>query len=389
MVLPTQILPFRLPGTIYFGTGAVEKTGDEAVSFKAKRPIIICDPGVAKAGIAEQIQKIVLAKAGVQADVYADVEPEPRVESLERCAEAVKKGGYDLLIGVGGGSSMDTTKGVSVLVGNGGSIRDYFGTDKVPRKGLPMILIATTSGTGAEISNNAVFLDVSQNLKIGTVSPYCLADVAIVDPMLTVSMPPSVTAATGMDALTHAIESYTAVKATPLTELWSLESIRLIAKSLRTAVNRGGDLQARYDMALGSLTAGIALANASTGAVHALAYPLGGTYHVAHGVSNALMLPYVLEYNALADIQKFAKVAEAMGECVDGLCPRDAAMLAVDAVRQLSEDVGIPQRMRDVGVPEAAIEGFVPGAMGTTRLMDNNPRKLTEKDVLTIYRKAW
>ena len=389
MVLPTQVLPFRLPGVIYFGMDAVQKVADEAVRFKAKRPIIICDPGVAKAGIAEQIQKIVEGKLGIAADVYADVEPEPRIESLEQCAEAVKKGGYDLLIGVGGGSSMDTTKGVSVLVGNGGSIRDYFGIDKVPQKGLPYILVATTAGTGAEISNNAVFLDTEQKLKIGTVSQYCLADVAIVDPMLTVSMPPAVTAATGMDALTHAIESYTAVKATPLTELWSLESIRLIAGSLRTAVTRGSDLKARYDMALGSLTAGIALANASAGSVHALAYPLGGTYRVPHGVSNALMMPYVLEYNAIADLPKFAKIAEAMGECVQGLCPREAAFKAVDAVRKLSQDVGIPQRMRDVGVPEEAIEAFVPGAMATTRLMDNNPRKLTEKEVLEIYRKAW
>ncbi len=389
MVLPTQVLPFRLPGVIYFGIDAVQKVADEAARFKAKRPLIICDPGVAKAGIAEQMRKIIAEKAGLATDVYSDVEPEPRIESLEQCAAFVKKGGYDLLIGVGGGSSMDTTKGAAVLVVNGGSIRDYFGIEKVPQKGLPMVLIATTAGTGAEISNNAVFLDTQQKLKIGVVSQYCLADVAVVDPLLTLSMPPSVTAATGMDALTHAIESYTAVKATPLTEPWSLESIRLIARSLRTAVTRGSDLQARYDMALGSLMAGIALANASAGSVHALAYPLGGTYRVAHGVSNALMMPYVLEYNALADIPKFAKIAEAMGECIQGLCPREAALRAVDAVRQLSQDVGIPQRMRDVGVPEEAVEAFVPGAMATTRLMDNNPRRLTEKEVLEIYRKAW
>lgn len=388
MVLPTQVLPFRLPATIYFGVDSVNKVADEAVRFQAKKPAIICDPGVAKAGIAAQMLAL-LAKVNLTADVYDQVEPEPTVEALDQCVEWVKKGGYDLLIGVGGGSSMDTTKGVAVLVKNGGSIRDYFGIDKVPQKGLPYILVATTAGTGAEISNNAVFLDVRQKLKVGTVSPYCLADVAIVDPLLTLSMPSSVTAATGMDALTHAIESYTAIKATPLTELWSLESIRLIAGSLRTAVCRGGDLQARYDMALGSLDAGIALANASAGSVHALAYPLGGSYRVAHGISNALMMPYVLEYNYLADLPKFAKIAVAMGECVEGLCPREAAYKAVEAVRKLSQDVGIPQRMRDVGVPEAAIEFFVPGAMATARLMDNNPRKLTEKEVLDIYRKAW
>jgi len=387
--MPSNVLlPFRLPGTIYFGMDAVNKVADEAVRFGAKRPVVICDPGVAKAGLAEKIQAI-LQKAGLSAAVYDQCEPEPRVESLEQAAEAVKGAGYDLLVGVGGGSSMDTAKGISVLVKNGGSIRDYFGIDKVPAKGLPMILVATTAGTGAEISNNAVFLDTQQKLKIGTVSPYCLADVAIVDPLLTVSMPPTVTAATGMDALTHAIESYTAVKATPLTELWSLESIRLIAANLRTAVMRGGDLDARRAMALGSLDAGIALANASAGSVHALAYPLGGTYHVPHGVSNALMMPYVLEYNYVADLPKFARIAEAMGECTEGLSPREAAHLAVDAVRQLSEDVGIPQRMRDVGVPQEAVEAFVPGAMATARLMDNNPRKLTEKDVLAIYKAAW
>ncbi len=384
----TQLLPFRLPGAIYFGMNAVEKVADEAKRFNAKRVLVICDPGVSKAGIAEQVKGIV-EKAGLAAGTYCDVEPEPTIESLDRCVAAVKKGGYDLLIGVGGGSSMDTTKGAAVLTVNGGSIRDYFGIDKVPQKGLPYILIATTAGTGAEISNNAVFLDTEQKLKAGAVSQYCLADVAIVDPMLTVSMPPSVTAATGIDALTHAIESYTAIKATPLTELWSLESIRLIGENLRSAVMRGSDLEARYNMALGSLMAGIALANASAGSIHALAYPLGGTYRVAHGISNAMMMPYVLQYNALSDVNKFAKIAEAMGESIEGLSPREAAMIAVDAVRQLSVDVGIPQRMRDVGVPEEAIEAFVPGAMATARLMDNNPRKLTEKEVLEIYRAAW
>ncbi|MHB1132904.1 MAG: iron-containing alcohol dehydrogenase [Chloroflexota bacterium] len=383
-----QLLPFRLPATIYFGMDAVNKVADEAGRFQAKRAAVICDPGVSKAGIAAQIQGI-LGSAGVPSAVYDQVEPEPTVESLERCVAWAREGGFDLLVGVGGGSSMDTTKGVAVLLKNPGSIRDYFGIDKVPNKGLPYILVATTAGTGAEISNNAVFLDVQQKLKVGTVSPFCLADVAVVDPMLTVSMPASVTAATGMDALTHAIESYTAIKATPLTEMWSLESIRLIAQNLRTAVFRGGDLQARYNMALGSLDAGIALANASAGSVHALAYPLGGTYRVAHGISNALMMPYVLEFNYIADMPKFAKIAEAMGECTDGLCPREAAYKSVEAVRKLSQDVGIPQRMRDVGVPESAIEPFVPGAMATARLMDNNPRKLTESDVLAIYQRAW
>lgn len=388
-MLPVQASPFRVPGTIYFGMNAVEKIVDEVKRFKARKVLVVCDPGVAKAGIAERIKDMIVKEAGLPAEIYADVEPEPSIESLERCTEFCVSGEYDLVVGVGGGSSMDTAKATAVMAKNPGSIRDYFGIDKVPQKGLPTIMVATTSGTGSEISNNAVFLDRQQNLKIGAVSPYMLTDVAIVDPMLTVSMPPSVTAATGMDALTHSIEAYTAMRATPLSDIWALESIRLCAKSLRTAVMRGSDLEARYDMALASMMGGVAIANASTGAVHALAYPLGGTYHVPHGVSNALMMPYVLEYNYLADLPKFAKIAEAMGECIDGLCPRDAAHKAVEAVCKLSADIGIPQRLRDVNVPQEALEGFVPGAMATTRLMNNNPRRLTAEDVLAIYKNAW
>jgi len=387
-MLPTQVYPFRAPAVSYVGLGAVQKAGEEARRLRATQAVVITDPGLVKAGVADEVKSI-LVKAGIPTEIYSEVETEPSIESVERCFEVVKAGGYDLLVGLGGGSSMDTAKGCSLLSANPGSIRDYFGVDKVQKKGLPTILIATTSGTAAELTPNAIFADKEKQLKAGVVSPLIMADVAIVDPLLTLSVPPYVTAFTGMDALTHAVESYTAIKATHHTDLYALESIRLIAANLRTAVANGSNVEARYYMALGSYLAGFSLTNAGAGAVHAMAYPLGSQYHVPHGVANAVLLPYVLEFNILGDLPKFARIAEAMGEDVIGLSPRAAAERAVEAIRQLSADIGIPQRLRDLGVKQESLAGFVPGTMSATRLIDNNPRRITADDVLAIFQKAW
>ena len=382
------ILPFRVPETAYVGVGAVSRLGVEARSLGGKRALIVTDKGVAGAGIAEQTRRILEAE-GVEAIIFDGSAAEPPFENVDEALEICRSIDANIVVGVGGGSALDVAKGCAAMITNPGRLLDYAGTDKIPNRALPMIALPTTSGTGSEATPNAIFTDVQAKLKKGVVSPYLIPRVAIVDPALTLSAPAGVTAATGMDALTHAVESYTSRKATAQSELYSLEAIRLIALALRTAVHDGPNLEARRSMAIASFFAGIAIGNAGTAAVHALAYPLGGQFHIPHGVANALMLPYVLEVNCVGNLAKFADVAEAMGEPIDGLSPRDAAHAAVDACRQISIDVGIPQRMRDVNVTAEAIPGMAEQASQTARLMDNNPRKLSLKDVRAIYEAAW
>lgn len=329
-----------------------------------------------------------LEGAGVRSAVYADVMAEPSAESLDPVVEQVKAHQADLVVAVGGGSAIDVAKATAVLAANGGTAYDYFGVDRVPRPGLPVIAMPTTAGTGAEATPNAIFTNTRTQVKEGIVSPYMMPAVAIVDPELTLTAPPGVTAATGMDALTHAVESFTSVKAAPTTDLFAAEAIRRIGRSIRTAVFRGGDLAARTDMALGSLYAGIAICNAGTGAVHAMAYPLGGQFRVPHGIANASLLPHVLPWNLQGSVEKFAQVARLLGEPVDGLSALAAAERAVAAIQRLCADLGTPSRLSAFGVREEHIPAMAAAAHATRRLMDNNPRNLTVEEVEAIYRSA-
>ncbi len=391
--IPHTPFPFRVPATQHFGAGAVERVADEARRLGARRALVLSDPGVARAGVAGRVREL-LEGAGIASGLYDAVEPEPSVASVERAFDAARRGApdgapYDLLVGVGGGSALDTAKGVSLRTANPGPLQQYFGVELVPATGLPMILIPTTAGTGSEVTPNAIFDDAERRLKAGIVSHRLMASVAIVDPDLTLSLPPGVTAASGLDALTHAMESYVAVKATPHTDLYALEATRLIGANLRAAVARGEDRVARYGQMLGSFFAGIAITNAGTGLCHAMAYPLGSACHVPHGMANALLLPAVLEYNMTADLPKAARLAAALGEPITGLAPREAAARAAHAVRALSRDAGLPAGLRDAGVPEDALPGFVDGTLSAARLIDNNPRRPTREAVLAIYRQSY
>lgn len=382
-----MVFPFRLPEVVYLGKGAIENLSKEVKKYNATRVLLITDPGVQKAGLDKQIIEAI-EKGGAQVEVFAEVEAEPSTDTVDRVGQLVRENGYQLLVGLGGGSPMDVTKGASVLATNGGSIKDYVGIELIPQRGIPTILIPTTSGTGSEVTQNAIFAFKEEQVKKGIVSRYLLPKVAIVDPMLTLSCPPHITAATGVDALVHAVESFTALKATPHTDIYALEAIRLISANLRTAVSNGSDLEAREKMAMGSFFAGVSLANAGVGAVHALAYPLGGKFHVSHGVSNALLFAPVIEFNCVSNLAKFARVAEAMGEPVAGKSLREAAMLAVKAIKELVADVDIPKSLRDVGVSESDIEFLTLSAEKQTRLLTNNPRVMSRKDIETIYYKA-
>ncbi len=376
------------PQVIRFGAGTLNTLSDEATRVKAKKALIVTDPGVNQAGLVKPVQDE-LSRADLSVDVFPDAEPEPTMTRLNAAAGELRIGRYDLLVGLGGGSSIDTAKGLSVLLAHGGDVQDYIGVDKVPGPGIPVFAIPTTAGTGSEVTNIAIFSNTEKQLKQGMVSPYLFARLALVDPTFTYGCPPKVTAASGIDALVHAIECYTSNKASNFTDAVAARAMQLIVGSLRTAVSNGSDETARSHMAEGSLLAGIAFGNAGVAAVHALAYPLGARFHVSHGVANGLLLPYVMECNLSADLAKYAFVTRMLGVNIEGMTSEQAAERGVAAIKSLVADIGIPARLRDVGVPQEALEGMAVATMDVTRLLANNPKKLTLEDVRGIWQNAW
>ena len=385
--MASKVAAFRMPCQIIFGNGAAERVGEEAKQFGATHAFVLSDPNLQKLGVTDRIVASILSQ-GMRSTVHTGIEFEPSVQSIAPVLAAAREAACDLVVGLGGGSTLDTAKTVAMLLRNTGQAEDYLGIGLVKQRGVPSILMPTTGGTGAEITPNALFYVPVAREKKAIVSPHIIPDVAIVDPALTVTVPPTVTAATGVDALSHAVESYTSLNATPLTDLYSLESIRLIGAHMRAAVANGNDLAAREGMARASLYAGIGIGNAGTNIVHALAYPLQGQHRITHGVANSLLLPYGMEYNALSNLTKFATVAEALGEPIAGLSPRDAAARSTEACRLLSQDVGIPQKMHEVGIRAEHISDLVEGAMKMTRLWANNPRMVRPEDARAIFGKA-
>lgn len=385
--MDNKVISLRSPHLILAGFGAADRLSQEAMNLGARKALMVTDQGVVKSGIENKL-KDQLEKSEVKVGIFDQVMSDPDIANAEACIEVAKKDPYDLIIGIGGGSSMDIASIASVMVTNTGTVYDYFGINLVKNPGIPTILIPTTAGTGAEVTPNAILTDTKEKLKKAVVSPYILPRVAIIDPLLHLSMPPSVTSSSGIDALTHAIESYTSNNATVLTDLFAKESMIMIGRSLRTAVANGNDLESRYNMAIGSLYSGISLANAGVTAVHALAYPLGGQFNVAHGIANGLLLPYVMEFNVLGNIQKFAQVAQFLGEKVEHLSLLEQAYQAAKAVKAIYRDLKIPQSLTELKVPKEAIPGMAKAAVNVTRLMGNNPRTMTVQDVERIYQNA-
>ena len=383
-----KLIMLKSPNLILAGFGALAKMGEEAGNLEAKKALLVTDKGITASGISAKVEKV-LTDQKIAVDVFDRVISDPDIACCEQCIDAAKAGRYDLIVGVGGGSAMDIASVTSTLCTNPGKIHEYFGVNLLKKQGIPTFLVATTAGTGAEVTPNAILTDTEAKLKKGIVSPYILPRAAVVDPELTLSMPSRVTSFTGMDALTHAIESYTSMNATPLTDMYAREAIRLIGKSLRTAVARGDRRDARYDMSIGSLYAGISLANAGVGAVHAMAYPLGGQFNVPHGIANGILLPHVMEFNVPGDLCKFAEVARLLGERVEHLSPIEAAYLAVKAVKNLLRDVDMPITLTELNIPKSAIPEMAAASINVTRLMANNPRKMTAKDSENVFAKAF
>ena len=381
-----SVSAFKIANKLITGPAAIEQLSAELTRLNVQNPLIVTDAILVKSGTVD----LALAQLGGRRyGLFDQVKPEPEISIVEDCTRAYREGGHDGLIGVGGGSAIDIAKGVAAFANHEGPLAELFGVDLVKRKGPPLIAIPTTAGTGSEVTNVAIFSDKQAQLKKGIVSDYLLPDVALVSPLMTLTCPRSVTAASGVDALVHAIEAYLSVNASPITDAIALGAIKLIVKALPKAYANPSSLQAREDMATASLMAGMAFGNAGVGAVHALAYPLGGRFNIAHGVSNALLLPYVMEWNKLACVERMRDIAEAMGVRVAHLSDRDAADLAVKAMADLCAAVEIPSGLRSFNVPEDAIPAMAEEASKIERLMRNNPRKLTAADIEKIYRAAY
>lgn len=372
---------------IIFGSGSLLTLADHIKENHAQNPLIVMDKNLAKTALLEKVASV-LIPSGIKFTVYDKVEAEPPIELADEGAKIAVKNKNDIVIGIGGGSAMDVAKAIAVLATNKGVAADYLGLNKVPKPGLPKIMIPTTAGTGSEVTFTAVFLRKNLKKKEGMNSPYLYPELALLDPELTLSLPPVPTAHTGLDALCHAIESYTSVNSSPVSEMFSLEAIALIAENLRACVHDGKNIVARERMLLGSLYAGIGLANAGVTAVHSLSYPLGGKYGVGHGLANTMLLPAVMACNLPAALEKFTDVAEAMGENIEGLPVREAAYLALDAVETLIEDCGIHDTLAMFGIKEKDFPALADVAVTVARPLENNPRKLTKDDMIAIYAQA-
>lgn len=368
------------------GPGSIGAIGEAASDHGAEKVLIVTDRGVRDAGLIERPRKI-LETSGVAVEVIDDTPPEPEVGHVEAVFGRAKGLGARMLAGIGGGSAMDVAKIVAVMLTNDVSLRQLLAGERIGRRGLPTLMVPTTAGTGSEVTQNAVVLVPEEESKVGIVDPKLVPDFVILDPELTLGLPPAITASTGMDALTHAIECYTSKKANPFSDTYALKAIGLISRAIRRAFRDGSDLDARHDMLLGAMYGGLCIATSGTTAVHALAYPLGGKYRIPHGLSNAILLPHVMAFNRDAAEARFRDIAAAMGFDVSGMTAREAAGRMIDGLYALNEDLGIRCALGGRGVSEADLDAMAEAASKVTRLLDNNPKPVTKADMREIYRK--
>jgi alcohol dehydrogenase class IV len=378
---------FSTTPRIVMGSGCVARLPEEVKRLGGASVLLVTDPGVVKAGIATRLTAL-LADAGLGVAVFDKVEADPRYEIVEDALAALRASGANLVIGLGGGSSLDMAKITAVMAQNDGPVGKYFGIDLVPRPGLPTILIPTTAGTGSEVTPIVILSDHGEKLKKGVVSPFLFPACALLDAELTLGLPPAVTAATGMDALIHAVEAYTSINATPTTDMLAKEAIKRVFHNIRTAYANGANLAARENMLRGAMLAGMAFANAGVTAVHAFAYPIGAEFHIPHGIANTIMLVPVMRFNQTGNLRRFAKLAHFFGVPTDGLTDRQAAAAAVAALTELAEDLRVPQHLAAYGVKEEHVPALSDAVLLVTRLLANNPRKLTRDDAEAIYRQA-
>lgn len=373
----------------FTGWGSLEELVPQVEKFNPKRILVITDPMLEKLGLTAHATEP-LREKGWEVEVSTDVEPEPPLALGERLVKFTREGNFDLVVGFGGGSALDLAKLAAVLAKNEGDVADYLNltaTRSITEKGLPKILIPTTAGTGSEVTNISVLsLDSSKDV---IAHEALIADVAIVDPALTVTVPPRVTAATGVDALTHAIEAYVSVNASPTSDALALHAIRLMSRSIRTAVHDGENKEARTAMSHGSYIAGLAFFNAGVAGVHALAYPLGGQFHIPHGESNAVLLPYVMNYIRKSSEKRMRDIFEALGGNAALMSDEEASYACVDELVRLVKDVGIPHTLQEFDIPESAIESLTQDGVKQKRILARSPLPLHEEDIRNVYRAAY
>jgi alcohol dehydrogenase class IV len=378
-----MVQSFNTVRRIVSGFGCLETLGDEIKRLRGTRVLVVTDPGIKGAGLLDLLAGV-LDKAKINHRSFAEVEPDPKIEVVSLSLAAARDFRPDLIVGFGGGSSLDISKVTAVMMTNEGPIEKYFGMELVPQPGIPLILIPTTAGTGSEMTSICVLSDTQNKVKKAIVSDHMFARVALLDPQVTLGLPAPITAMTGMDALVHAIESYTGVRAGLLTDTLNLKAIQLIAGNLRRAYANGDNREARENMLQASSLAGMAFSNTQNGLDHALALAIGGKFHLPHGLLTAFILPWVMQFNLLANPQKFIAIARAFGENPDGMPEIEGARLSVKAVKGLLEDLAISYRLKDYHVPPEEFPALAKSAVGAARLIINNPRKVSEKEVIRI-----
>ena len=379
---------FNTAASIRFGAGSLAQM-ISVLPSECSRVLLVTDPGMMGTGIIERALEI-LRSGKMAVALFAEVQADPPEAVIHAATQAAIAHRTQVVIGLGGGSSLDVAKLVAVLALGDEMLPDIYGVGNIKGARLPLVLIPTTAGTGSEVTMVSIVTTGSSE-KMGVVSPVLLPDVAILDPGLTLGLPPHITAAIGIDAMVHAIEAYASANPNnnPLSNNLAKEALRLMGGALEIAVNDGADIQARSDMLLGSMLAGQAFANSPVAAVHALAYPIGGHYKVPHGLSNALVLPYVLSFNAVTCPQPYAEIAPLVFPEIQGMASQEAAVEFAEKLAALSARCGLPQRLRDVGIEREALPMLARDAMKQTRLLVNNPREVSEVDALAIYEMAW
>ncbi|MDU7067647.1 MAG: L-threonine dehydrogenase [Clostridium perfringens] len=377
---------FFMPAISLMGADCLKDAGDQVGELGFKKALIVTDKVLGQIGIVKKVTDV-LDNKNIEYAIYDETKPNPTVKNVNDGLALLKEKECDFVISLGGGSAHDCAKGIALLATNGGEIKDYEGVDKSKKTQLPMVGINTTAGTGSEMTLFAIITDEERHIKMALVDKHLTPIIAVNDPMLMLAMPKSLTAATGMDALTHAIEAYVSTSATPITDACAEKAIELISNYLVNAVENGQDVEARDMMAYAEYLAGMAFNNASLGYVHAMAHQLGGFYNLPHGVCNAILLPHVQEYNKATSASRLAKIAKIMGGNIEGLTDEQGADLCIDMIKSLSQTIGIPEGLGVLGVKESDFETLATNALNDACSL-TNPRKGNLEEVIAIFKKA-
>lgn len=377
---------YYMPTTVEVGAGISRKIG-EILKPQAAKVFVVTDAGIRKAGLLGPIEQS-LRDSELAYAIFDETEPNPSAESIMRGCDLMKQQQCDVILAYGGGSSIDTAKGISIIACNPGHILDYEGVGNIPNPGLPLVVIPTTAGTGSEVTAATIVTNTKTQFKTAVISPYLYPKLALLDPLLTEKLPPDITAATGMDALTHAIESYTSKTANPVSQALAIQAIRMIGKHIANAYYVGTDLASREAMLVASMMAGAAFAQSRLGNVHAISHTLGGVFNIPHGIANAALLPFVMKFNLPACPDKMSDIAEALGCEVKGLPPMEAGAKAIEAVVQLNASLHIPSNIKELGVTLDVLPKLVEDSMRSGNVLIN-PRLTRSSDIRTIIENAY